>query len=199
VKGPHCGDGAIQKPDEECDLGEEKNGVDGEACNGVCKLDGKVIFATSALYGGDLGGLAGADLKCNELALAAKVANAGNFMAWLSAAEGSPNDRMKKYADEAYVLLDGETVVADSWEDLTDGFLGGAIAVDETGAKIPTHSVWTATSANGEGSSPTCGDWHSASKGTYGLAGDLTSPTSTWTDDAVKECFYKARLVCVEQ
>ncbi len=94
TKGPHCGDEETQEPFEECDLGEEKNGEDGEACSEVCKLAGKVVFVTSEAYDGALGGLPGADDKCNTLAMEAGLANAGSFLAWLSAEGKSPASRM---------------------------------------------------------------------------------------------------------
>ena len=92
--GDHCGDGVVQKEHEECDLGAEDNEADGNACTKSCKLDGKAMFVTSKSYTGKLGGLSGADDRCNSLALAAGVANAGEFMAWLSTEEESPASRM---------------------------------------------------------------------------------------------------------
>ena len=198
TKGPHCGDGKLQKPEEECDLGEAKNGEDGEPCNELCKLDGKVICATSKLYPGDLGGLTGADDKCNTLAMEAGLANAGNFLAWLSDGQNSPTTRMLPH-EESYLLLDGKTVVADTWSDLVDGSLKAGINVDEMGTKIGSERAWTGTTATGEATSPRCVDWTNDTKDFGGLQGLLGAVDSTWTEKVALACYLKARILCVEK
>jgi len=198
TKEPHCGDGETQKPQEECDLGEEKNGEDGEACSEICKLAGKVIFVTSKAYGGALGGLVGADDKCNTLAMEAGLANAGSFMAWLSTTDKSPLSRMTHH-DEPYLLLDGKTVLAASWTDLTDGTLDNKIAVNEKGVPPTDAYVWTGTTALGESASPSCQDWTSPNKGDAGLQGSALSTDAKWSEDDATSCANSGRLFCVEQ
>ena len=198
TRGAYCGDGEVQKPYEECDLGEAKNGEDGEACSSLCKIAGKVVFITSKGYDGDLGGLVGADDKCNTLAMEAGLANAGNFMAWLSAANGSPISRMTKY-EEPYLLLDGESTVASSWSELTDGAVDSAINVDETGALQPGKRAWTGTAASGAAASPRCKDWTSDIKEDGGLQGSSSYLDAQWSNKAAASCFTSARLICVEQ
>jgi len=175
-----------------------KNGEDGEVCSSLCKIAGKVVFITSKGYDGDLGGLAGADDKCNTLAMEAGLANAGNFMAWLSSAEGSPSSRMTKY-EEPYLLLDGESIVAASWSELTDGSVDSAINVDETSALQPGKRAWTGTTASGAASSPTCKDWTSEIKEDGGLQGSSSSVDVEWSSKAAASCFTSGRRICVEQ
>jgi len=196
--GPHCGDGVLQPEHEECDLGEADNEEDGNACSGSCKLDGKVIFVTSKLYNGDLGGLAGGDAECNALALEAGVANAGNFKAWLSGEGHSPASRMT-HSEGRYVLLGGETIVADSWNDLTDGTLLGGIDRDEVGEFVAEGDVWTGTHATGLAAPNNCLGWTNASNGQGGLRGSVGVLTAQWSENAVLECGYYTHLLCVEQ
>jgi len=198
TKEPHCGDSETQKPQEECDLGEEKNGEDGEVCSEACKLAGKVIFVTSKTYDGALGGIVGADDKCNTQAMEAGLANAGSFMAWLSTGEVTPSSRMTHH-EEPYLLLDGKTTVAASWEQLTDGTLDNAIAVDEKGMPPVEHLVWTGTSAFGEVAGPTCVAWTSGKKGDGGLQGGADAVDETWSAKVVASCYTAGRLICVEQ
>jgi len=198
TKEPHCGDGETQKPQEECDLGEEKNGEDGEVCSEMCKLAGKVIFVTSKAYDGALGGLVGADDKCNTLAMEAGLANAGSFMAWVSTGEASPSTRMTHH-EEPYLLLDGKTTVATSWGQLTDGALDNTIAIDEKGMPALSHLVWTGTSALGEASAPTCVGWTSGKKGDGGLQGSAWAVDKMWSEMEGAPCHTTGRLVCVEQ
>ena len=195
--GAFCGDGVLQKDHEECDLGTEDNEEDGNACTKSCKLDGKVIFVTSETYNGDLGGLDGADAKCNAHALEAGVANAGKFMAWLSTEDHSPASRMTHYAGR-YVLLDGGVIVAESWEDLTDGMLAEAIDIDETGAK-KSGEVWTGTTAAGQAAPLRCLDWTYAMSDEGGLHGLVPAKNAEWTEKDAMGCSYFAYLICVEQ
>jgi hypothetical protein len=123
-----------------------------------------LVFLSSRAYAGqDLGGIIGADAKCNELANAAGLY--GRFMAWLSDGKRplpAPNQLQDLDLDVAqfdfatspvgrfnrspypYVRTDG-TKVADDWYDLTtcnegaggDQCLDAAIVLDETGARVP--------------------------------------------------------------
>jgi hypothetical protein len=194
-KGPHCGD-EIKQPPEECDAGAEKNGQDGEICGDSCKLKGQIVFATSKIYTGALGGLDGADDECNTLA--AHLANAGNFRAWIGVQGDSAAERMKHYA-VPYVLLDG-TIIAESWEDLTDGSLAAKLLVDEHGnALIKASGAWTGTSAGGDHEGPDCGGWTKGSKEALGTVGDLTMLDAKWSDAGPVDCKAEFALICVEQ
>ncbi|MEZ4383512.1 MAG: DUF1554 domain-containing protein [Nannocystaceae bacterium] len=193
-KGPHCGD-EIKQPPEECDSGAEKNGQDGEICGESCKLQGKIVFATSKTYTGALGGLVGADDKCNTLAIAAQLANAGNFKAWLSDEESSAAERMSHHA-APYVLLDS-SVIAESWEDLTDGALAAKILVDEHANELVKSSgAWTGTDASGEREGPDCDSW---TKGDLGTAGDLVALDAKWSAAGPVDCKAEFALLCIEQ
>ena len=82
--------------------------------------DARFVFATSKLYKGDqLGGLAGADAHCQDLA--AQAGLPGVYMAWLSDGDAGPAHRFRKSA-QPYILPPGEkgvaSVVAQGWLDL---------------------------------------------------------------------------------
>ena len=72
---------------EACDDG---NLADGDGCSAAC-LTEKRAFVTSQLYNGNMGGLAGADARCQGLADA--VGLPGTYRAWLSSATESPSTR----------------------------------------------------------------------------------------------------------
>ncbi len=199
TKGPHCGDSIVQIPDEECDDGDQN----GEAatCTGTCFWNGKLVFATSDTYSGALGGLASADKKCNLLANAAGLANAGAFLAWLSDGADGPAARMSKSSGR-YLLLDG-TLIATNWTDLTDGHLAAPIDRDEHGAPIdPANTLaWTGVNALGEPTDPTklCAQWTDGTKSYVGRFGSLAATNFTWTSAGDWSCANTARLICVEQ
>ncbi len=128
-----------------------------------------LVFLSSQTYNGNLGGLSGADAKCQALADAADLP--GTYKAWLSDDTGSPSTRFVK-STGPYKLVDGTTFAA-SWDGLTgneacnngDGnCVDHAINLTETGEAGP-GLVWSHTDSNGAPSECTicddCGNWTS--------------------------------------
>ena len=195
---PTCGDGVLSPP-EECD---DDNEADGDGCSGVCTLEYRRVFATSQVFTGDLGGIAGADAKCQE---AANVLDRpGLFRAWISSGTDSPATNFVR-SKVPYVDLDGKQIAAD-WSDLTDGMLADGIYKTETGASptesacLPTFRVaWTNTDilGNEPNLGTDCGGWKDLAQ--VGKTGRLGYPASTWTDSATLDCTCLASLYCVEQ
>ncbi|MHA1529067.1 MAG: hypothetical protein ACTSVG_08600, partial [Alphaproteobacteria bacterium] len=69
--------------------------------------NGKTVFVTSASFNGTLGGLTGADAKCQaEADGPASIVPSGTYLAWLSDGTDSPNTRFTKTA-HPYLLPDG--------------------------------------------------------------------------------------------
>jgi cysteine-rich repeat protein len=132
-----CGDGFIQEGVEECDDG---NVMGNDGCSITCAIDRRFVFVTSQLYEGTMGGLAGADAKCQMLADNAGLP--GTYMAWLSTSQQSPSTRFTQ-SDQPYYLVDG-TKIADNWDDLTDSSLDSAIDTTEAG----DPAVWEALCNN---------------------------------------------------
>jgi cysteine-rich repeat protein len=174
-----CGDGILAAT-EACD---DNNRTDGDGCSSAC-LTEKRVFVSSQTYNGNLGGLTGADAKCQQLATAASLA--GTYKAWLSDLTGSPSTRFTMSA--AYYTVTG-VKVADTWADLTDGTLDAAINVTESGVAAPlTPSacsaptiVWTNTLSTGAAWSPigSCTNWTSTSGQL--TAGNAGATNATWT------------------
>jgi hypothetical protein len=175
----------------------------------------KVVFITSTLYTGDLGGLAGADSKCQSVAM---LALKGTFKAWLSSTATSASQRLT-HSTGPYVLTDNTTVASD-WAGLTSGTLLHPIDLTETGmsAPIPTincgstsvlPAAWTSTAPNGSlnGMRDTCTDW-TTNGPSYGAGlGVVGQTNSTWTAGCGSEssvntdpiCASQASLYCIEQ
>ncbi len=174
-----CGDGQLSPlAGEECDDA-------GDTCSRACKKLRRTIFVSSALYTGDLGGLAGADLECQTLA--AKAGLTGTYYAWLSDGRTAPAQRFV-HSSVPYVLTTGEQI-AKSWQDLTDGTLQRAIDVTEAKGPAPIAAlgcgggskptVWTNALAAGTAwSADGCDAW----SGTTGAArlGHAKATNFTW-------------------
>ena len=104
----------------------------------------KTVFVTNRAYDGNLGGLMGADDKCQaEADDPASIVPPGTYLAWLSDGFNSPDTRFIKSVGP-YILPDG-TKVAEDFADLTDGSILHNIDSDPTGRRLGLQSFWTGT------------------------------------------------------
>src|SRR5690606_37770616 len=175
---------------EECDDGN-LNMLDG--CSPQCTWEARLVFATSTMYTGNLGGLAGADAICNARAQAAGLP--GTYMAWISASGQTPASRML-HSSVPYLPTDGNLVALD-WADLVDGSLSFAIARTDFGGATPNATancessvrlVRTGTTSLGTQGPNICNNFTSANVNFLGTAGRTTSQTPTWSECAAVSC-----------
>jgi PKD repeat protein len=110
------------------------------------------VFITQILYDGNLGGLVGADEKCQ--AAAEEAGLGGTWTAWLS---DDAEDAIGRIPDGQYQLVDG-TVIAGDKADLTDGMLNAAINLDEVGDP-KSGFAWTGTNTSGTNTESNCQNW----------------------------------------
>jgi len=181
--------------------------VEGDAGEVLAKL----VFVTSQTYTGNLGGLAGADAKCQTLAHDANLP--GTYQAWLSDSTGSPSTLFAQ-SQVPYQLVDG-TVIADNWADLVDGELLAPINLTESGGAAPigetpchgVRSTWSDTSPNGERDTTnehlnSCNNWSDGSSQNGRCVGntDLTGPLSQWSCACTAiVCSWRSALYCFQQ
>lgn len=187
------------------------------ACvSGMCQEDPKLVFVTSQTFSGALGGLAGADAKCQAAASSAGLT--GTFKAWLSDGTGSPSTRFSKQGGP-YKLLNGIPIAA-SWNELiTNGPITNINVTERGGtppvAKPPTgladvcggevnKLVWSSTTRSGTAQTePPCANWTSTSAGKTGLGRwDDTKYWSAYcrvTTDSTNRCASTAPLYCFQQ
>ena len=155
------------------------------------------VFVTSAEFGGNLGGLVGADAICQARAESAGLP--GTYKAWLSDTTASPSTRFVR-STGPYRLLDG-TRIADNWTDLTDKSLAVPIDVTEAGNPVAgSEHVWTYTDTDGTARSGAghCGNWGSAAG--EGEGGTHTTPSNDrWTQSGFADCDTGAHLYCFQQ
>jgi hypothetical protein len=200
-----AGDGGEASASGGASAGNAAGGAAGE-CN-VASTD-KIVFASSVLYTGSLGGLSGADSKCQGLADAAGLC--GTFKAWLSDTTANAATRLTQ-ADGNYVLLDGQ-VVAAGWTGLTSGTLQHAIDLTEKKTTVPTGTVkcggsqqipvWTGAPASGVNiMNGSCSDWGSQSASPGAIFGNALAKNGAWSGmcQIVAVCQSTAALYCVQQ
>jgi cysteine-rich repeat protein len=199
-----CGDGFLQG-DEECDDGGES-----DSCSSECEWARRIVFVTSTMYDGNLGGLGGADKICNERAEEAGLP--GTYMAWISTNKGSPATRFVK-SKVSYVKPGGDQV-ADDWEDLVDGPLLSSISKDEFGGDSPTTGLdmcgtkrlaRTGTAADGTAADGLgrCNNFTSNGAKSTGTPGDTTEKTNDeWTSCGAApwpSCDIEMPIYCFQQ
>jgi len=156
----------------------------------------KRVFVTSSTYTGDLGGLVGADAKCQAHADAAALG--GTWKAWLSTSSEDARDRI---TDGHYTLVDG-TIVANSLADLTNGGIWQAIELDEYAVVFGSNQAWTGTLANGTWYDADCQAWTSALPADTALIGYVNLADELWTDGFPSaDCSYTdvRGVYCFEQ
>ena len=134
-----CGDGVLQEGVEECDDG---NVDPDDGCNASCVADREVFVTKQFLNAGELMGIDGADAICKSEAEMYGLPKPDRYVAWLSDSKSSPATRFQTRTAR-YVLVGG-SLIADDWDDLTDGQLSHAIDRDATG-ELVNNTVWTAT------------------------------------------------------
>jgi len=203
----NCGDGFVQVDVEVCDDG---NAVDGDGCSASCGGETRLVFVTSDQYTGDLGGLAGADAKCQ--ALAERAGLPGTYMAWLSDDVDSPSTRFTQ-GTGYYMRVDGG-VIAANWADLVDGQLWVPISVTELGGPAPIVAqdcgpgsnlpcVRTNTRADGTRYTDAhCGEWTNAAD-KHSSVGLADEHDGAWTRIAESigntVCMYLTSIYCFQQ
>ncbi len=155
-----------------------------------------MVFLSSLRYPGSLGGLSGADAKCQSLADVAGLP--GSYKAWLSDSTSAPASRFTR-SPGPYQLVNGVTIAA-NWADLTDGALAAPIDLTEAGG-APAGGVWTNTDANGQESlgGHSCMNWISSSMASTGFIGTATLATEGWTAGPVATCSFTHHLYCFQQ
>ena len=176
---PYCGDGIVREEDgEECDDGDLDNA---DGCNTQCGRD-RFVFLTSTDYGGSFGGVSGANSQCKQLAEAAGLPNHDTYRAWMSDDSFSPAERFFR-SKGRYIMTNG-VVVADDWDDLTDGAIENPIQVDENGDPTGNAGVWTNTTPAGlaHPDFADCSGWSTQEFPIKGRVGENWKTNAEWTD-----------------
>ncbi|MCB9979188.1 MAG: tail fiber domain-containing protein, partial [Rhodospirillales bacterium] len=172
-------------------------------CGGSCAGVDKRVFVTSTTYTGNLGGLAGADAKCQARADAASLG--GTWKAILTGSNSAADwaaHRMD-YNWDRLVNMNGQ-VVATSPADLWDGTISNSIKYDAN-AVAQTGLVWSASGAAGDpwdGNYNFCQNWTAATGSRATAVGQATSSDSQWiafdNTTANGQCSTGHRLYCQE-
>lgn len=137
------------------------------------------IFATNTTYTGGMGGLTGADTRCQTAATSA--GETGNWIALLSDDGVLPWDRI---STNWYRLqnMKGD-FVASNVEDFTDGSLETAVRYNESGGRLSGRRAWTGMhtitgNSYHETTNNNCLHWNNGSSSYNAYVGNSGSKTS---------------------
>lgn len=153
-------------------------------------LDGKKrVFATASSYSGNLGGLSGADKKCQQAADGANLG--GTWTALLASRNVGALERVKDVGP--WYLVGSGAKIFNNAANLGTKPLA-PLWNDEQGTRnIFDGSAWLG-GEHGESSDEDCSAWRSASDGESGHAASLNDLSSY-----ANGCSDKLRLICLEQ
>lgn len=204
-----CGDGIVDPDHEHCDPGNPQGQGDGiVSCSMSCRFAGRIAFLSSLKFDGNLGGLAGADEKCQQLAATFDPELAHTYVAWLSDANSPAISRLTP-ANLPIVLRTGLQVAASLNELVTTGPFPGIYLTDDD-QTLTDKEVWTDTMFNGQTfESSHCEGWGSNDgllNARFGYnwlpVNSPVLPTWTkdhwWTSNDNGTCAALRRLYCFE-
>jgi hypothetical protein len=157
------------------------------------------VFVTSETWTGNLGGLAGADLKCKLAAAAANLGGTGVWVAWASTNGDNVRALDRLASDGPWHLVDG-TVLATTKADVVDGVMDPALRRTELNQVIDVVNdrTWTGTRADGTPAMNDCGRWTSGSGNTGGTVGEANQKNGNWSNLGPETCNNLNRLYCFE-
>ena len=157
-----------------------------------CTLLNRIVFVTSTTYNGNLGGHAGADMKCQERATVAGLS--GTFQAWLSTDDLSAADYLENSVHPYVTTVNPTVTLAADLGSLLANGPATAINVNEHGDPLPWDMeqdglsdvcgglrVWTGTLAAGTKADDTCSNWTNGLGVSSGLSGSVEATGIAWT------------------
>ncbi|WP_069188253.1 hypothetical protein, partial [Pseudoalteromonas luteoviolacea] len=172
--------------------------------NGQQDSQSKVVFATKQAFNANLGGLAGADLKCQVAANESNVLPAGTYKALINVSSNNATSVMPSHY--SYYTVDG-SIVAERlfgpFSSLTT--LKSPINLDQNGDKVSGYA-WTNMSYEGSFNHwSACAGFKTSS--TYGdsysfvgaKVGSIDVVSGSWRSHTNLQCSQQARLYCVQQ
>lgn len=167
----------------------------------VAEANYHLLFVSSELFYGDLGGLAGADAKCQRLADASGLMPGKTFKAILGAANTTPKNRISITKRVVRACTDRKQLGANA-SGFWDGKWDNAALCSENKVSVSAASVWTSVTQSGYSHGLHCRSWTSSSRLDSAYVGDGNDAgydhfVNSFT--AVQKCDRQMRLYCISQ
>jgi hypothetical protein len=159
------------------------------------RLSPNLMFVTSGVFQGNLGGIAGADAICRNHATNLQ----GTYRAYISDTVTSAGARFP--GASGWVRFDNRPVM-NAIGQFGGGTLFNPPLLDEAGNDLSQSGVlsaWTGTNANGTTSAPSCnvgaGDWTDIQPRTE--AGNINQTSSEVVNGGIQPCATRLRIYCL--
>lgn len=140
------------------------------------------IFVTSNTHTGNMGGLSGADSKCQAQAISAGLP--GTWSAVLSTTSVNAKDRFHSTGSIYNMQFER---VATSITDIWDGTLDYHIGYTENKA-FTNATSWTGSTSTGDTGATQCTNWTTNSSGVTGYYGVANAVNTTWMYNSTTPC-----------
>ena len=159
----------------------------------------KRAFVTNQNFNGNLGGVVGADAKCQTAADNAGVG--GVWQAWVADdavfPDNMPSFRWDTLSLGPYFKFNG-VVIDSNFAALFDQQLTNPLSTTETGVGV-NSGVWTGILSDGQVSDFNCTDWSTADGGVLATVGNSATKQQGWTSITTANCASPLKLYCFEQ
>ncbi len=160
----------------------------------------RYVFVTTDRFTGNLGGLSGADKRCNDDAAQSvdELVRRGKYVAWLSNSGVAGSDRISNRHQYIFLNTDKLNVFRNGLGDLD---VSHPINLTTGRVALQSQDVWTGTDKNGAVAANTCKGWTSDLQDVQGKVGTTSSGSesnSKWTDFGELACNGMASLYCFE-
>lgn len=177
----------------------------GDQSSGEATVDGVPVgshrvFVTSLEYSGNLGGLSGADEKCQLLATQAGLVK--TYRALLSSS--SENIKERILITDAIYVVDSESSYkkvaasqSDFWNTSNKDLLH-SISYNENITEV-IKTTWTGTTSSGTSNLNNCQNWTSNDSSGLGDVGDSSKTSTEWIDNNSDSCDTFYPLNCISQ
>jgi hypothetical protein len=154
-----------------------------------------MVFATSNLSTGNLGGLSGADGMCTMAAVSAGLETTWVYRALLSTSSESASARV--LSGIAFANANNQSMVARNRSELFSGvLLAPVLTLSGVAAGIGPH---TGTNSDGSWSEGSCHDWTDDGSFAFETVGLEGSISGTWLQGSLCACCQDERpILCVQ-
>lgn len=143
----------------------------------------KRAFVLQTWVGAALGGVSGADTRCQNAASAAGLG--GTYLAWIATGPADDPDTRFTKASIPYRRTDG-ALIANNWADLTDGNILATITRKADGSDLGyAANSFTNVAADGTAKYDginNCDGWTSNGSGSQAHKGNSGGTDQAWTD-----------------
>jgi hypothetical protein len=158
------------------------------------------IFVTAEVWTGDLGGVSGADEKCQTAA--AGVSLRGKFLALLSVEKGAAGSNgvnaITRVPIRGIIQDTNGKVIAESAADWWDNSSPTLLNVTEQRTPVSSsHQVWTGTTIQGYATGKSCGGWFDSAASAIGTFGSIRA--SEYVGSGDDDCSVLRHLYCISE